>query len=336
MRRGSASGAPSGRRTSLGAARRLVGTMLVLSSLVLLAYPAISSVMSSSGQDSAVTTVLSVADEAKNADRLALLAQARGYNARLASAAGMTWEDDSMGKGGGTGGTDDIAHEGASVPGDATGGELGYPEQLSWRQPGVMGEVEIPSIGTRLPIGHGTGEDVLSSGAGHLPTSSLPVGGLSSHCVISGHSGMGTARMFDDLGTLREGDVFLLRVLGDMYAYRVYSVEDMVEPDDLPGRCRIEEGRDLCTLFTCTPYGINSHRLLVHGERVPYDPGDSDLAWDGTRIYGNRLTWPFAMAVVLGAALAAVAAGGLVIRAKREASLTGGPRDAPSDSGRRP
>lgn len=131
---------------------------------------------------------------------------------------------------------------------------------------GVMGYVEIPGIDVSLPIYHGTSEEVLQVAVGHIEGSSLPVGGESTHCVISGHRGLPSARLFTDLDQLAEGDIFTLRVLDETLTYEVDQIH-VVEPDDIT-LLEIVEGEDLCTLVTCTPYGVNSHRLLVRGHRV--------------------------------------------------------------------
>lgn len=131
---------------------------------------------------------------------------------------------------------------------------------------GVMGYVEIPCIDCTLPVYHGTEEEVLQRAAGHVDWSSLPVGGESSHCVISGHRGLPTAELMTHIDRLRAGDRFYLHVLGNTLEYRVDQIK-VVLPEDTT-YLRIEEGEDLVTLVTCTPYGINSHRLLVRGSRV--------------------------------------------------------------------
>ncbi|MBQ3182559.1 MAG: class C sortase [Clostridia bacterium] len=131
---------------------------------------------------------------------------------------------------------------------------------------GIMAYVEVPSIGVSLPIYHGTDESVLQKAIGHLEWTSLPVGGESTHCVISGHRGLPSSRLFTDLDKLREGDLFYIRVLDELLTYEVARILT-VEPHEVQS-LNIEEGKDLCTLVTCTPYGVNSHRLLVIGERT--------------------------------------------------------------------
>lgn len=138
----------------------------------------------------------------------------------------------------------------------------------------VMGIVEIPKIDVELPIYHTTDEEVLQIGAGHLEGSSLPVGGESTHAVISAHRGLPSAKLFTDLDQMAEGDVFYLHILDETLAYEVDQILPMVDKDDteaLTEALAIEEGKDYVTLFTCTPYGVNTHRLLVRGVRTEYN-----------------------------------------------------------------
>lgn len=144
-----------------------------------------------------------------------------------------------------------------------------YDTQLDPSGNGIMGYVEIPKIDVNLPIYHGTETDTLEKGTGHLIGSSLPIGGESTHAVITGHSGMASQRMFTDLEQLEIGDVFYLHVLGEVLAYQVYDAEPVLPHDT--EKLRITSGEDLCTLITCYPTGINSHRLLVQGKRIPYE-----------------------------------------------------------------
>ena len=131
---------------------------------------------------------------------------------------------------------------------------------------GIMGYIEIPNIDLSLPIYHGTEDSVLQIAVGHLEWSSLPVGGVGTHCVLSGHRGLPSAKLFTNLDQLADGDVFVLRVLDEVLTYQVDKIL-IVEPEDTDA-LKVEEGQDLCTLVTCTPYGVNSHRLLVRGHRV--------------------------------------------------------------------
>jgi len=141
-----------------------------------------------------------------------------------------------------------------------------YNSQLDPMGNGIMGYIEIPSIQCSLPIYHGTEENVLTAAVGHIDWSSLPVGGESTHCVLSGHRGLPSAKLFSELDELREGDTFMLRVLDDTLTYEVDKIS-VVLPSEVESLC-VMEGEDLCTLVTCTPYGINTHRLLVRGHRV--------------------------------------------------------------------
>ena len=131
---------------------------------------------------------------------------------------------------------------------------------------GIMGYIEIPVIDVMLPIYHGTKESVLQIAVGHLDWTSLPVGGAGSHCVVSGHRGLPSARLFTDLDKLKVGDVFMLHVLNEILTYEIDQIL-IVEPQDTDPLL-IEPGKDLCTMITCTPYGINSHRMLVRGHRI--------------------------------------------------------------------
>ena len=141
-----------------------------------------------------------------------------------------------------------------------------YEELLDIGGLGIMGYIEIPIIGVTLPIYHGTEDAVLQVAIGHLEWTSLPVGGESSHCVVSGHRGLPSAKLFTDLDKLVVGDVFMFRILDEILTYEVDQIM-IVEPHEVED-LKIEQGKDLCTLITCTPYGINSHRLLVRGHRV--------------------------------------------------------------------
>jgi sortase A len=136
---------------------------------------------------------------------------------------------------------------------------------------GIMGYVEIPKIGVYLPIYHGTSEAVLDKGVGHLEGSTMPIGGPGTHSVLTGHTGLIHARLFTDLVELKEGDMFYVHVLGQTLAYKVNQIK-VVEPHNTEDLRRTTQADDYCTLLTCTPYGINSHRLLVRGARTDYIP----------------------------------------------------------------
>lgn len=141
-----------------------------------------------------------------------------------------------------------------------------YESTLNVSGNGTMGYIEIPSINCSLPIYHGTNEAVLQIAVGHLEWSSLPVGGESTHCVISGHRGLPSAKLFTNLDNLLEGDTFMIRTLDEVLTYEVDRIL-VVNPEDTDDLL-IEQGKDYCTLVTCTPYGVNSHRLLVRGHRI--------------------------------------------------------------------
>lgn len=144
-----------------------------------------------------------------------------------------------------------------------------YERQLDIAGNGIMGYVEIPKIQVNLPIYHGTDAEVLDRGVGHLLGSSLPVGGENTHTILSGHSGMASQKMFTDLEQLAQGDVFYLNVLNETLAYQVIQISTVLPYET--ELLSIVPGADLCTLVTCTPYGINTHRLLVRGSRIPYE-----------------------------------------------------------------
>lgn len=141
-----------------------------------------------------------------------------------------------------------------------------YESMLNVGENGIMGYIEIPTIDVFLPIYHGTAESVLQIAVGHIEWTSLPIGGESTHCVISGHRGLPSAKLFSNLDKLTEGDTFTLNVLNEKLTYEVDQIL-IINPDEVDS-LEIVKGRDYCTLVTCTPYGINTHRLLVRGHRV--------------------------------------------------------------------
>lgn len=143
-----------------------------------------------------------------------------------------------------------------------------YEDILKVNEEGMMGTVEIPKISVNLPIYHGTEKEILEKGIGHLKGTSFPVGGENTHCSLTGHTGLNSAKMFTDLTELEEGDLFFLHVLGETLAYEVCEIQ-VVLPDEV-NSLYITKGKDLVTLITCTPYGVNTHRLFVTGERTEY------------------------------------------------------------------
>ena len=171
-----------------------------------------------------------------------------------------------------------------------------YESRLTFDSTGVMGYIDIPKLGTKLPIYHGTSDAVLQTSIGHLAESSLPVGGKGSHCVLSGHRGLPSAKLFSDLDMMAQGDTFTLSVLNETYTYQVDQIR-VVEPTDLR-ELTIRPDMDLCTLVTCTPYGVNSHRLLVRGHRVKNANGDAKVVADALQIQPVHVA-PFIMIFIL-------------------------------------
>ena len=157
-----------------------------------------------------------------------------------------------------------------------------YNALLDVNGTGIMGYIEIPTIQISLPIYHGTEDEVLQIAVGHLDWSSLPVGGEGTHCVLSGHRGLTSAKLFTNLDKLVAGDKFVIRVLDEVMTYEVDQIL-IVEPNDLSALA-IEKGKDLCTLVTCTPYGVNSHRLLVRGHRVENESEEIRVTSDAMQI----------------------------------------------------
>lgn len=162
-----------------------------------------------------------------------------------------------------------------------------YEDQLNVADNGIMGYISVPKLGINLPIYHGTGDDTLERGVGHLLGSSLPVGGDSTHTILTAHSGMASQKMFSDLPQLEIGDVFYLKVLGETLAYQVDQINTVLPHDTT--FLGIEQGEDLATLVTCTPFGVNTHRLLVRGERIPYE--EAEVIVEATQEEVVESTW---------------------------------------------
>ena len=214
--------------------------LILMVGLSLILYPSVSDYRNSFRSSRAI---VSYNDAVSNMDReayQAILDSAVAYNARIAES-GILW---------------DLTPEQSAA----------YARELNVDSSGIMGYIEIPRIDVSLPIYHGTAESVLQVAVGHIEGSSLPVGGKSTRCILSGHRGLPSARLFTDLDKLAVGDTFILRTLDEVLTYEVDQIS-IVQPYDL-SNLLIEPGRDLCTLVTCTPYGVNSHRLLVQGHRV--------------------------------------------------------------------
>lgn len=177
---------------------------------------------------------------------------------------------------------------------ESSGVDPVYMNTLNIAGDEMMGRVEIPKINIKIPIYHTTEEDVLNKGAGHLEGSSLPVGGANTHAVISAHRGLPSASLFTDLDQMKVGDHFLLHVLDETLCYEVDKIS-VVKPEDTSALA-VEDGQDLVTLLTCTPYGVNTERLLVRGHRVPYveeEVKEEKTVLSGSSLHTNYLLWVF-------------------------------------------
>lgn len=263
---------------------RIMISIMFLAGLSLLLYPFISNKWNSYRQDQLISSYDSQVAEKEEAGQIDYTAQwekANIYNEELLPSILP----------------DSFAIAAASDEPDAE-----YMASLNLNGDGMMGYVEIPKIDIKIPIYHTTEEDVLEKAAGHLEGSSLPVGGKSTHSVISAHRGLPSATLFTDLDKLTEGDHFLLYILDDVLCYEVdkISVAEPEETQDLA----VEEGQDLVTLLTCTPYGVNSHRLLVRGHRVPYEESVLEKTptslFTGTSLHTSYLLWVIVGLVVTG------------------------------------
>lgn len=176
---------------------------------------------------------------------------------------------------------------------------VGYDHLLNLYGNGIMAYVEIPKIHVNLPIYHGTTTEVLEKGIGHLTGSSLPIGGVGNHAVLTGHSGVAGQRLFSDLDQLEIGDVFFIHVLNQQLAYEVRAI-DTVLPEDTKLLTSVD-GKDKCTLVTCTPFGVNTHRLLVQGERVEYEAAEEIAAQTESVQVGSTWETQYIMGLKLGA-----------------------------------
>lgn len=214
--------------------------LILLAGLSLLLYPSLSNYWNSFTQSRAIAGYAEKVAEIDNEEYERILQDAKAYNQRFVGSRSL-W-----------------------VLNDKEMEE--YNEHLDVFGNGVMGYIDIPSINCTLPIYHGTSDSVLQVAVGHLDGSSLPVGGTGTHCVLSGHRGLPSAKLFTDLDQLREGDMFMLCILDEVFTYEVDKIR-IVTPDDV-SELTVEPDMDLCTLVTCTPYGVNSHRLLVRGQRT--------------------------------------------------------------------
>ena len=195
-----------------------------------------------------------------------------------------------------------------------------YDRMLNLNDSGIMGYVEIPQIQVKLPIYHGTGEDILQKGVGHLTGSSLPIGGEGCHCVLTGHSGVAGNRLFSDLDQMQVGDVFYLYILDQTLAYQVTEINRVLphETDLLAPAA----GEDLCTLVTCYPYGVNSHRLLARGIRIPYEDAVIIEEQAAANEAPAKSTWKeqyyAGLAIGGGTAVVAIVVGAIILLLRRK------------------
>ena len=217
--------------------------------LGLLLYPLVGELLNEKYHSDVETTYTAAIEDTDDAVLTAQRQAAEQYNAMLSGAATIT-------------------EGGASAP------PLAYAQQLTVG--GVMAYVDIPKINVYLPVQHGTDADTLERAVGHVVGTSLPVGGSSTHAVLSAHSGLASSKLFSDIDQLAVGDVFYIRVLGDTLVYEVDSIHTVLPTDT--SLLQIEDGKDYVTLVTCTPFGVNTHRLLVRGHRIPYTPEQATAA----------------------------------------------------------
>ena len=206
-------------------------------------YPLVGELLSERYHSDIETVYTATIEDTDKTELTAQREAAQQYNAMLSGAVAIT-------------------EGGASAP------PLAYAQQLTVG--GVMCYIDIPKINVYLPVQHGTGAETLEKSVGHVVGTSLPVGGGSTHSVLSAHSGMASSKLFSDIDQLAEGDTVYIHVLGDTLAYKVDSIHTVLPTDT--SQLQIEDGKDLVTLVTCTPFGVNTHRLLVRGHRVPYVP----------------------------------------------------------------
>lgn len=220
----------------------IIIAVIFLTGLGFLLYPTVSNLWNQAHQSRAIATYSKQVEKLDDSENKKMLKAARKYNKSLLKKSDH-WKLSKKDK-------------------------KKYESLLDVSGTGIMGYIEVPKIDCSLPIYHGTDEGALQIAIGHLEGSSLPVGGKSTHCVLSGHRGLPSARLFTDLDQMEEGDIFILNILGRKLAYEVDQIR-VVLPEEMSD-LEVIEGKDLCTLVTCTPYGINTHRLLVRGHRTKY------------------------------------------------------------------
>ena len=251
--------------------RKIILILTAVISLVLALgialYPMISTIYNEQHQSKIHTQFLQQVEDTDDSKLQEALQHARAYNAALN---GILADENFS----------ETALMGASED---------YDAQLNVTGRGIMGYVSVPKINVTLPIYHGTDSGTLERGIGHLLGTSLPVGGDSTHSVLTAHSGMASQRMFSDLPQLKEGDVFYLKVLNDTLAYQVDQIKTVLPHDTT--YLGIEAEQDLCTLVTCTPFGVNSHRLLVRGHRIPYEEAETIIQQQEQADVKTSSTW---------------------------------------------
>ena len=234
----------------------LILLLILLIGAGLIAYPSFANWWNSFHQSRAVASYAETVANMNTEEYERIISKAQAYNRKL-SRSGILWTLD-----------EDEEKE--------------YKEQLDIGTSGIMGYIDIPKIDVMLPIYHGIDESILQVAVGHIPGTSLPVGGKGSHCVVSGHRGLPSARLFTDIDKLVEGDTFTITVLNKTLTYEVDQIRTVL-PTDLSD-LQIEKGKDYVTLVTCTPYGINTHRLLVRGHRIENADGDASVIADALQI----------------------------------------------------
>ena len=262
---------------------KIVIILIFLAGLSLLLYPFIANQWNNHRQKQLIgnyESVISDKEAAGNIDYAAEMKKAEAYNDALLPS---------------------ILPDSFAVADASTETDSSYEDSLNIAGDGMMGIVEIPKIAIKLPIYHGTGDEVLQKAAGHLEGSSLPIGGESTHAVISAHRGLPSASLFTDLDQLEIGDHFLIHVLDETLCYEVDQIL-VVDPEDTSALA-VEAGEDLVTLLTCTPYGVNTQRLMVRGHRVPYEEqavADEQTPLSGLSLHTNYLLWVVVGIVITG------------------------------------
>ena len=269
--------------------RWLLAAACGVAALGLMLYPLVGDLLNEKYHSDVETTYTAVIADTDDAELTVQREAAQQYNAMLSGAATIT-------------------EGGASAP------PLAYAQQLTVG--GVMAYVDIPKINVYLPVPHGTDADTLERAVGHVVGTSLPVGGSSTHAVLSAHSGMASSKLFSDIDQLAAGDVFYIHVLGDTLAYKVDSIHTVLPTDT--SLLQIEDSKDYVTLVTCTPFGVNTHRLLVRGRRVLYTPEQETTAAEKPAASSWMQHYLTGLGIGLGAV--AVAGGGyFLMRRKRHA-----------------